>query len=810
MSQEEAKKKQVRIFEAEPFLLAAAQEKDDDNDAIRKERIAEASDAGQLEPKASLINCELPDLPSSDASAYASVHQSQSLEPQTITPAARGAGGAALPALKALSKLKDSLLSVALPLSLLVIIGLYPKFLIVWIAVIVLKPVCQFLYARSPDSWRQSFRNHLPPYLRNSPALQEVSDGAELGLPFVLFFIYLAFAPFAIGWIFIDWLRSFFPEKAPEQKDCFVLTQNKRLHPVHAETNFYNSRAFSLVILAFFALGIPAFCSYSIFEKLGVEKMLSAPIAPIPAKYMENTLLAPAPTIPKQPQVLAAPQGSDATVVQGYNGSWPWLANYGIAESKRSFFLLHFYLFSLATALSVLFFRSWFTFPLNFAANEYDVELSESGIRRNNFKSWFRSLLTLNGWATGDGPNRLSWASVKSLRYWQDGGTKLCPLPETIFKRESLSYKLLNKLAAFFDGLTNSLKQGKYLVFSTVESGSDFGRHVKVNLKNLSREQKARLFHSAKTWAPHLHIPQGVEQELLGSAVLREAKYTELWFDLLNSASASRKCSQATLLSGELLCKGRYKIDNYLASGGQANVYLACDQQAEPEKRVVLKEFILSGSSSSGAFLESARDFESELSLLSQLNHPGIVKLLDFFSENGRVYAVLEQIEGQSLRDLVKQSGALSEKQVIELAIAVCEILEYLHQQTPPVVHRDISPENLIFTPAGKVKLIDFSLAVRKDESTKRTDSCAKQCFTPTEQFRGEINPQSDIYALGATMFFLLSGELPKPISTSSPKNKKSSISEPLNEIVEQATQLDLTKRYESVKWMKLDLMKLL
>ena len=262
---------------------------------------------------------------------------------------------------------------------------------------------------------------------------------------------------------------------------------------------------------------------------------------------------------------------------------------------------------------------------------------------------------------------------------------------------------------------------------------------------------------------------------------------------------------QNTLSPGDSLKQSEYTVEQRLSAGGQATTYLA---RASSGKACVLKEFILASTGAAGALLESAKEFEAEVSMLSQLSHPGIVQLQDFFAEDGRVYVVLEYIDGVSLKQKVQQEGSLSESAVTQIAERISDVLEYLHSCNPPIVHRDITPENILILPDGTIKLIDFGLAIRHD-GKQVTDSCAKQCFTPPEQFREESCPQSDIYALGATMFYLLTGSTPKPISSSSPKKKDPHISDELNNIVERATQPDLSARYESVAWLKLDLSKL-
>ncbi len=703
--------------------------------------------------------------------------------------------------------------SLRAPLSLLIAIAISPKFILLWILIILTKPISLWLYDHFPADWKAKIQEALPKSIRHSPWVRDMSEGADQGLPFILFWLYLCCAPFAITWIALHWIRGFLPSPVPKVagEEGFLFTQNKRLDSVRSETTFYYSRAFGIVMFAFFALGLPAFFSYAVYEKMGIEKMMqTGPVLPAMAP---NPPRPPLPKIPKvgiavRPKfdptqlVITAPTGSDATIVASYGSYFPWIRSLGIEPTLHSVFFVHFYLMSLATALSILFFRAWFLFPLNFLSDEHDVEFTETGIKRKTLKSWFLSVITFNRWAIGGGPDSLQWNEVKSLRRMEEGFFKLCPLPDIAFKKESLSYKLLNKIAALIDGISHRSNPGNFLIFSSVEREGDFGRNIKINLNDLNREQRARLFYAVKKWAPHVIINERAEEQLLGSIVLRDNRYTQLWFDVLTYKTRVRRDN--ILPAGETLKGGEYKIDDRISSGGQATTYLATKSSGE---KCVLKEFILATSSTSSAPIESAREFEAEVSLLSQLNHPGIVSLEDFFFEDGRVYVAMEYIEGVTLRQKVQQDGRLSESEVVRITQATCDVLEYLHGCNPPIVHRDVTPENILVRPDGTIKLIDFSLAVRQD-GRQTTDSCAKQCFTPPEQFREEVCIQSDIYALGATMYFLLTGMTPKPISRSSPGAKVSEIAPALNTIVERATELDLSQRYESVYWLKLDLAK--
>jgi serine/threonine-protein kinase len=205
---------------------------------------------------------------------------------------------------------------------------------------------------------------------------------------------------------------------------------------------------------------------------------------------------------------------------------------------------------------------------------------------------------------------------------------------------------------------------------------------------------------------------------------------------------------------------------------------------------------------------QALENFQREAAMLRTLSHPQIVKLVDFFIEDHRSYMVLEHIDGLSLRRMVEQSGPMSEEQVCSLAQQMCDILTYLHELSPPVVHRDFTPDNLILNSDSTLKLIDFTVA-QQTESTATGTVVGKHAYLPPEQFRGKPTPQSDIYAMGATLFYLLIGRDPEPITASHPILSDNKIDGSLDEIVARATSLDLSIRYPNIQSVKQDLLNL-
>ena len=167
---------------------------------------------------------------------------------------------------------------------------------------------------------------------------------------------------------------------------------------------------------------------------------------------------------------------------------------------------------------------------------------------------------------------------------------------------------------------------------------------------------------------------------------------------------------------------------------------------------------------------------------------------------------MLEHITGGSLRDLVDKGGPLSEERVISLALQMSDILIHLHNQEHPIVHRDFTPENLILNADGTVKVIDFNVAKQIVEATTSGTVVGKHAYLPPEQFRGMPVPASDIYAMGGTLHFLLTGYDPEPISVSHPKALRPDVSDRLNRIGERSTALDVEKRYQTASELKEEL----
>ncbi len=313
-----------------------------------------------------------------------------------------------------------------------------------------------------------------------------------------------------------------------------------------------------------------------------------------------------------------------------------------------------------------------------------------------------------------------------------------------------------------------------------------------------SYEDKQLLLNAIRTWAPTISRDARVIESLQPPS---DYSYTELWLQALSAPPKRERFKP--LIKGAVLKNERYKVLSSLGAGGQGFAYLVEDCSNGQE--VVLKEFILPVYVDISIRKSALKQFENEARILSQLQHPQIVRLLDFFVEDHRAYLVLEHIDGASIRTIVERSGPLSEENTRALANQMCDILSYLHSQIPPVVHRDFTPDNLILNTNGTLKLIDFNVA-QNTESTTTGTVVGKPAYLPPEQFRGTPTTQSDIYAMGATLYFLLTGCDPTPISVSHPAQNNPEISLSLDNIIARATDIDINNRYPDIAALKEDL----
>jgi serine/threonine protein kinase len=207
---------------------------------------------------------------------------------------------------------------------------------------------------------------------------------------------------------------------------------------------------------------------------------------------------------------------------------------------------------------------------------------------------------------------------------------------------------------------------------------------------------------------------------------------------------------------------------------------------------------------------ESVAQFQHEARILVGLRHPNLPQIVDAFEEEGRHYLVMEYVEGQTLEEMLEQSpeGVFTEEQVLEWTAQVCDVLNYLHAHDPPVIFRDLKPANVMITPEGRVKLIDFGVA-RLFDPSKGTDTLKMGTvgYAPPEQYagQGQTTPRSDVYALGAMLYELLTGDNPEahPFVFNPVRNVNRRVSTQTSLTIDKAVQLDPNDRFPSALAMK-------
>ncbi|MDY7080145.1 MAG: serine/threonine-protein kinase [Chloroflexota bacterium] len=259
------------------------------------------------------------------------------------------------------------------------------------------------------------------------------------------------------------------------------------------------------------------------------------------------------------------------------------------------------------------------------------------------------------------------------------------------------------------------------------------------------------------------------------------------------------------MLEQDILLQDRYRIVEKLGGGGMGQVYLAHDIRLA-DKPCAVKEMVPDPHATPEEQAQAADQFHREAAILAHLNHPYLPNVYDYFDEKDNFYLVMDYVEGEALEEQIAQSpNGLPQEMVVEWAIQLCDVLEYLHSQTPPVIFRDMKPANVMITPEGNIKLIDFGVA-RLFDPGKRTDTLKMGTagYAPPEQYagQGQTTPCSDVYALGATLHELLTSADPtvQPFVFTPPRHLKSSISPSLSDVVMRAVNLDPGDRFQTAR----------
>jgi len=246
-----------------------------------------------------------------------------------------------------------------------------------------------------------------------------------------------------------------------------------------------------------------------------------------------------------------------------------------------------------------------------------------------------------------------------------------------------------------------------------------------------------------------------------------------------------------------------YRVRQPLGKGGMGAVYLAEQVIANKTRLVVIKEMLdyWEPNDPQGP-AKAFQQFEAEAATLVTLNHAGIPHIFDYFTEGGRNYIVMQYIEGENLEKRLESTGPLPVDQVVGWGIYLCKVLTYLGNQQPPVIHHDIKPANLILDTDGEVRLVDFGTAKARllavpggRVGVQKSSIYGTLGYAAPEMHNQFSEPRSDVYALGATLYHLMTGDDPGQHPFTFPQLGKlpPEVSRPLQGALEQKVERRIT-----------------
>ncbi len=266
-------------------------------------------------------------------------------------------------------------------------------------------------------------------------------------------------------------------------------------------------------------------------------------------------------------------------------------------------------------------------------------------------------------------------------------------------------------------------------------------------------------------------------------------------------AGQSASGEVTTLAAGAVL-QNRYRVERLLGGGGMGVVYLARDQRLA-DRPCAIKEMV-DHFIDPQQRIEANEYFAREADTLAQLKHVAIPAITDRFDHQNRHYLVMEYVEGRNLdEELAAQGGEpLLEGLVIDIGRQLCDVLAYLHGLSPPMVYRDMKPSNVMLTTKGRVILVDFGIA-RLFKASKKATMIGTLGFAPPEQYKGEVDPRSDIYSLGATLHYILTGRDPEkypPFSFPKIKALRPDVSSNLAGAIDAALAYEMDARPQTIQ----------
>lgn len=247
----------------------------------------------------------------------------------------------------------------------------------------------------------------------------------------------------------------------------------------------------------------------------------------------------------------------------------------------------------------------------------------------------------------------------------------------------------------------------------------------------------------------------------------------------------------------------RYEILKELDRGGMGIVYLADDNRLK--KPVAIKDILISNKINASVLLKCLK---AEVDLLKGLDHPNLPKIYDVIEEDDHIYVVMDYVEGESLQKKLDRGESILVNDVIDWAKQLSNVLGYLHDRKPtPIIYRDMKPDNIMLTPEGKIKLIDFGIAIQEDQYEYSINLATKLYGSPEQLSGKRLDCRTDIYSLGVTLYHLVTGRTKKEEPELRPiREINPSLPEGLEIIISKCIEDDPDYRYENCDDLSYDL----
>ncbi len=252
------------------------------------------------------------------------------------------------------------------------------------------------------------------------------------------------------------------------------------------------------------------------------------------------------------------------------------------------------------------------------------------------------------------------------------------------------------------------------------------------------------------------------------------------------------------------IIEGKYEILRQIGKGGMSVVYLAMDTHLN--KQWAVKEIRKKGSGINDEIIVNS--LLAEANLMKGLDHASLPRIVDIIDNQNTIFVVMDYIEGESLDKVLKEYGAQPEELVIGWAKQLCDALSYLHLQKPPIIYRDMKPANIMLKPEGNIKIIDFGIAREyKEQNLADTTVLGTRGYAPPEQYSGQTDARSDIFALGMTMHHLLTGIDPRNHESYVPVRQwNPELSEGIELIIDKCVEPAAENRYQNCQDLLYDL----